>query len=133
MFTLRVLRSGADKRILYEPSLGDRIPYFSLRTVEARLFLASLEAEQVVGLACIAEDSYRTPGAIGIAYVATHSAHRQRGVAKSLVEGLFLFAREQGKHIANSFYQHDGKLWLQPLMNRAAERFPEVHLYEHAY
>jgi GNAT superfamily N-acetyltransferase len=133
MFSLRVLRNAADKVILYQPTVAGFIPYFSLRTVEARVFLAALQSGQVVGLACIAEESYRTPGAIGIAYIATHLAHRQKGVAKSLVEGLFLLARERGKHIANSFYQHDGTLWLQPLMKQAALRHPEVHLFEHSY
>ena len=133
MFSLRVLRNAADKAILHQPTLVGQIPYFSLRTVEERVFLAALKADQVVGLACIAEESFRTPGAIGVSYVATHSAHRKTGVAKSLVEGLFLLARERGKHIANSFYEQDGKLWLQPLMQRAALRYPDVHLYEHSY
>jgi GNAT superfamily N-acetyltransferase len=130
VFEIRILRTPSDKALLRKEQLADGFNFFDPKMVEHRTYVVVLEAGQPVGLAALVESSMRIPGALGVGYVETHRAHRQRGIAKLLVEGLFGYALESGKDIANTEYEPDGLKWLKPLMQSAAQRSHQVRLFE---
>ncbi len=130
-FTVRVLRTAEEKQALRAGDCLERdIPHFSEEVLNWRSYLAAFEGDQVVGLVGFVENSLRVPGALGVGFISTHRAHRQRGVARALVNALFEWALEQGKAIANTDYEPDGLKWLKPLMLEQARMTPTVQLIE---
>lgn len=129
-FETRVLRTADEKSCLWDEAVQSGFTLFDQNMLSHRTYIVAFEAQAVVGLVCLVESSARIPGALGIGFLETHRLHRNRGVAKALVNGLFEFASRQGKHIANTSYEPDGERWLAPLMRSAAQRYPHVALHE---
>jgi GNAT superfamily N-acetyltransferase len=130
MFDTCILRDAADKALLRHQDLDDAFQFFDRERIPHRTYVAVLEEGRVVGLAALLESSGRHPGALGVGFIETHAHHRQRGIGKLLVEGLFQFARQEGKAIANTEYEPDGERYLKHLMAAAAQRYPDVTLFE---
>ncbi len=130
MFVTRVLCTPADKALLRKEYLDQAFSFFDPSMVSHRTYIAVFEDATIVGLVALNESSLRMPGALGVGFIQTHEGHRNRGVAKCLVEGLFAYAASCGKPIANTEYEPDGKRWLEPLMRDASQRYPQVALYE---
>lgn len=129
-FKTIVLRSPQEKSILLHQNLEANFSFFDREMVAHRSYVAVVEGDAIVGLVCLVEASMRIPGALGVGFIETHCQHRHRGIAKALVRGLFAFAREQGKAIANTPYEEDGARWLAPLMQATAQHYPDVVLHE---
>jgi GNAT superfamily N-acetyltransferase len=133
-FEIRILRDAPSKELLSgQPHVTTGFAYFNPKSLADRTFIAALDAGVVVGLVSLLESSFKIQNALAVAYVATHREHQRRGVAGQLVTALFEFAQGQHKHIANSFYGAEGRLWLMPLMSAAALRYPDVALHEHSF
>jgi GNAT superfamily N-acetyltransferase len=130
MFDTHVLRTASEKALLLQGTLESDIPHFHRDVVSHRTYIAVFKEGNVVGLVGLVESSARVTNAMGVGFISTHRSHLRQGVAKALVEGLFKFALQERKAIANTSYEPDGLLWLKPLMASAAQRHPLVTLHE---
>lgn len=128
--TVRLLSTSNEKTPLRELAQGHAIPFLNSATIEHLRFLVVFEGEAVVGVAGLVLDSHRVPGCLGIGFVSTHCEHRNQGVASLLAQELFDLARRRQQGIANTRYKPDGVLWLRPVLQRLALRYPEVPLFE---
>lgn len=127
---IKLLRSIREKLPLWDDDSLASVPFFSKDLIRHRTYIAALDGRQVLGLACVTESSMRIPGALGVSFVSTHPQHRHQGVATRLVQGLFDFARNEAKGIANTAYEPDGERWLRHVFARQAQQYPDVVLYE---
>ncbi len=133
MFNTLVLRNREEKAILRDPELAEKFSCFNPDMVNFRTYVVALEAGKVVGMVALLDQTMRMENAVGVGFVESHLDHRNRGIARVLVDGLFQYARKSRKAIANSAYTSDGRKWLQPLIKEAAERYPDVPLHEREF
>lgn len=129
MFKTLVLRTRAEKAILRE-ELEEEFFYFDRRVLNMRTYVVVLEKDEIVGMVALTENSMWADNAFGVGFIETHAEHRQRGISKLLVDGLFRLARKDGKAISNTPYTPNGFEWLRPVMHEAAQRYPDVKLHE---
>lgn len=130
LMKIRVLRTIREKLPLWDDKSLKDIPFFSTDVIRHRAYIAAMQGQKIVGMACVTEDSMRIPGALGVSFVSTHPDHRNQGIAKQLVQALFEFARSERKGIANTAYEPDGEAWLRHVFARQAQAFPDVAFYE---
>ena len=129
---IRVLHSPLEKALLLvHRDLAKNICFFAHESIAHRTFIVALANKKIVGMASLAERSHRVPGAMGLCFVSTHLAYRNRGVATALAGAVFAYARAKGKAIANTAYEALGEKHLKPVLTRVALAFPDVALIEH--
>lgn len=127
---VQVFRSAQEKVPLWHDKTLEEIPFFNAEVIRYRSYIAVKDGPVLCGLASFVEDSMRVPGAIGISFVSTHPAHRNKGVAGKMVRALFELARAEKKPLANTAYEPDGEKWLKHVFHRTAIEFPDVQFFE---
>jgi len=130
MFEIRVLRSREEKVLLRKPEMEDEFFFYDQQVLDMRTYVVVIEKDEVVGMVAVVDQSMWVPNALGVGFVETKAEHRQRGISKLLIEGLFELARKDGKAISNTPYSPHGLQWLKPVMHKTAERYPDVLLHE---
>lgn len=87
----------------------------------------------IVGIISVHNSSAYHENAVGVGYVSTHKKFQNLGVATAMVKALFAHAQLEGKAIANSPYELEGEIYLQPVMQRVSNKFPTVEFVERDY
>lgn len=95
-----------------------------------RVFLVAYHGSCPAGVASLAMDSHRVPGAIGVSFIAVDQAFKGQGVGRFLVEAVFDLAEASGKALANTEYTAEGQLKLKPLFSRLQADYPHVAVHE---
>mgnify|MGYP002757969590 CR=1 FL=1 len=109
---------------------ADRIPFFTPGMIGCRTFIAVYMGEKVIGIASLTEETVWMENAIGVGYISTHVDHRNQGVSKLLVDAVFDYAKETKRGISNTRYEPDGELYLKPVIQRTALKYPSVKFVE---
>lgn len=130
MFQTRVLRTRAEKAVLRNVEMEDDFFFFDMSVLDMRTYVVVMEKDEVVGMVAVVDESMWVKNALGVGFVETKAEHRQRGISKLLVDGLFSLARNDGKAISNTPYSPNGFDWLRPVMKETAQRYPDVRLHE---
>lgn len=119
-----------DKESMLRKIERGSIPFFTEMLMDWRTYVVVYDGNRVVGMAGLLEHSVRCDNSIGIAFISTHKKHRNRGIAKMLVDAVFKYAQDSGKNLANTEYEPDGEKYLRHIMHRTAEKYPKVKLFE---
>lgn len=96
------------------------------------LLVAQLD-KCIAGIIYVHNSSAYHENAVGVGYVSTHKKFQNLGVATAMVKALFTHAQLEGKAIANSPYELEGEIYLQPVMERVSNKFPTVEFVERDY
>ena len=116
--------------------LKEQVPIFSpanLWNVGHRTLLVARLDQCIVGITSITNKSFRVEDAVGVGFISTHKQFRNMGVATAMVKALFTHAELHGKAIANTPYEPEGKMYLEHVMQRVANKYPTVELIERDY
>lgn len=116
--------------------LEQSVRFFKREQLEQLHFRTLLVAQIdrcVVGIISVHNNSAHHENAVGVGYVSTHKKYQNLGVATAMVKALFAHAQLQGKAIANSPYELEGEIYLQPVMQRVSNKFPTVEFVERDY
>ncbi len=122
----------ADQRV----DLKEQVKFYNpnhLHELHTRTLLVAQLDNIVVGLTVLHNNASNHENALGVGYVSTHKKYQNMGVASAMVKALFMHAQLTGKAIANSPYELDGQIYLQPVMERTSNRFPTVEFVERDY
>lgn len=120
-----------DKQSMLRKIEQHSIPFFMEMLLDWRTYVVVYEGNRIVGMAGLLEHAVRCDNSIGIAFISTHKDHRNRGIAKILVDAVFKYAQDTGKNLANTEYEPDGEKYLRHIMHRTAEKYPKVKLFEY--
>lgn len=125
-------------RLLFDSrdTLQQKLPFFhpeQLDEMRFRTFLVATINNAVTGIVALRNQSVRLDNAVGVGYISTHKEYRNMGVATAMVHALFAHAHLHGKAIANTAYEPEGLIYLQPVMERVWNRYPSVDLNERDY
>ena len=104
-----------------------------LHQLHTRTLLVAQLERTIVGLIVLHNDTTHHENALGVGYVSTRKKYQNMGVASAMVKALFMHAQLTGKAIANSPSELDGQIYLQPVMERTSNRFPDVEFVERDY
>ena len=104
-----------------------------LKDFRFRTFLVAQLDKCIVGITSVQNSSTYHENAVGVRYVSTHKKYQNLGVATAMVKALFIHAQLEGKAISNSPYELEGEIYLQPVMQRVSNKFPNVEFVERDY
>ena len=107
---------------------SDQLTQLHFRT----LLVAQLD-KCIVGITSVHNSSSYHENAMGVGYISTHKKYQNMGVATAMVKALFTHAKLQGKAIVNSPYELEGQIYLQPVMQREANKHTDVEFVERDY
>lgn len=134
MVSTQIVRTCAEREKFFSGQLQemeDTLVFFDRHLAEHRSFIVALDAGQVVGMVSLKEESMRVPGAMAITFVSVRADRRKQGIGRQLVKALFDFAEAEGRTLANTQYEDDGRRFLKPLLEAAARENPQVAFSEH--
>lgn len=90
------------------------------------LWLMAFEKGHPIGIATL----FNAKGFsnINVEFLEVLPKHTAKGIASSLMEGIFTYASEHGKIVTSNGFTDDGQKYLVPLMQRLAKKYGQEEI-----